>query len=138
LDEHGCAVLALLVADLRLRDLAWAMVDSEEAEQHVKVWLRVLDGVPPDLSAAPLALLGVAAWVAGDGAMLNCCVDRLQDRHPGYSMGRLLADLSERAVPPSLWRTWGPQLRAEAQAGISGQREPGCGTSGVPRVWARP
>jgi hypothetical protein len=112
-------VLALLVTDLRLRDLGWAMIDFEEAEQHVEVWLRVVDRVPPELSAGPLGLLGVAEWIAGHGALLNCCADRLRDQHPGYSMGRLLGDISEWAVSPSLWRTIRPELRAELQADIA-------------------
>ena len=118
LDDRSCAVLALLVTNLRLRDVGWAMIDFEDAEQHVEVWLRVVNRVPPELSAGPLGLLGVAGWIAGHGALLNCCADRLRDQHPGYSMGRLLADISEWAVSPSLWRTIRPELRAEPQADI--------------------
>jgi hypothetical protein len=116
LDDRTCAELALLVTDLRLRDLAWALISTEHAEEHVEIWLRVVNRIPPELSAGPLALAGIAAWIAGHGALLNCCADRLRDQHPGYSMGRLLADISDWAVSPSLWRTMGPELRAELQA----------------------
>jgi Domain of unknown function (DUF4192) len=113
LDDRDCTALALLVADLRLRDLAWALIDSDEAEQHVEVWLRVVNRVAPELSAGPLALLGVAGWISGHGALLNCCADQLRTQHPHYSMGRLLTEISELAVSPSIWRTLRVELQAE-------------------------
>ena len=79
------------MTDLHLRDLAWAMIDPDDAEQHARVWMQVVNQVPPTLSAAPLALLGMAAWIAGDGALQNCCCDELARLHPRYSMGGLLS-----------------------------------------------
>ena len=118
LDDRNCSALALLVTDLRLRDLAWAMISREQAEEHVELWLRVVNRVPPELSAAPLALLGMAGWISGHGALLNCCVDRLRDLHPGYSMGRLLAEISDGAVSPSVWSGMGEQIHAEVWRGL--------------------
>ena len=46
--------------------------------------------MPPTVSAAPLALLGMAAWIGGNGALQNCCCAELDRLHPTYSMGRLL------------------------------------------------
>jgi Domain of unknown function (DUF4192) len=120
LNDRTCAELALLVTDLHLRDLAWALIDPDDAEQHVEVWLRVANRIPPELAAAPLALLGVAGWISGHGALLNCCADRLRDRHPGYSMGRLLAEISDLAVSPNLWRTMRTELQAELRRGPAG------------------
>jgi hypothetical protein len=119
-DDRTCVALALLVTDLRLRDMALALISPDEAEKHVEVWLRVLNRVPPALSAAPLALVGMAGWIGGHGALLNCCADKLRDRHPSYSMGRLLAEISDRAVSPSVWRTMGRQVRAELRRGLDG------------------
>jgi hypothetical protein len=120
LDDRTCSALALLVTDLRFRDLALALIGPDEAEEHVEVWLRVVNRVPPELSAAPLALLGMAGWINGHGALLNCCVDRLLDLHPGYSMGRLLAEISGGAVSPSVWRSMGEQIRADVLRGLEG------------------
>jgi hypothetical protein len=113
LDDRSCAMLALLVTDLSLRDLAWALISPDEAEQHVEVWLRVLNHVAPELSAGPLALLGMAGWISGHGALLNCCADRLRGQHPHYSMGRLLTEISDLALSPSVWRTLRGELQAE-------------------------
>ena len=113
LTERTSASLALLVTDLHLRDLAWAMIDSDDAEQHARVWMQVVNQVPPTLSAAPLALLGMAAWIAGDGALQNCCCDELARLHPRYSMGGLLSTISNRALSPELWHTLGGGMQAE-------------------------
>ena len=48
-------------------------------------WLRV----PPSLAAAPLCLLGMAAWISGQGALLNVCCERLAVVAPTYWMARL-------------------------------------------------
>ena len=89
------------MTDMRIRDLAWALISPTNAEDHVRLWGSVVAQVPPRLAAAPLCLLGMAAWVSGAGALLNCCCERLAQVDPQYSMGRLLAEISERALPPS-------------------------------------
>jgi Domain of unknown function (DUF4192) len=113
LDDRHCAELAVLVEEIRLRDLVWAMIDPESAEQHVRLWQRVVSRVAPTLSAAPLALLGMAGWISGDGALLNCAADELSRRHPRYSMGHLLEQISARAVPPRLWQGMGGEAHAD-------------------------
>jgi hypothetical protein len=115
-EERTCLLLGLLVTDVHIRDLAWALITPTNAEDHVRLWGGVVAQVPPTLAAAPLCLLGMAAWVSGAGALLNCCCERLAQIDPDYSMGRLLADISERAVPPSLWQQMGDEMQAELRA----------------------
>lgn len=103
LDETGRLRLAALATDLRLRDRAWALIDREAVDQHLRLWSAVVQSAPPSLAPAPLCLLGLAGWIGGDGALLNCCAERVATLDPGYSLGGLLADISARAVPPSLW-----------------------------------
>jgi hypothetical protein len=114
LDERTCLLLGLLVTDVHIRDLAWALISPTNAEEHVRLWGGVVAHVPPALAAAPLCLLGMAAWVEGSGALLNCCCERLAHVDPSYSMGRLLCEISAQALPPSLWQ----QMREEMQAGL--------------------
>lgn len=113
LDERNCLLLALLVTDIQIRDLAWAQISHAEAEDHVRLWGSVVGRVPPLLAAAPLCLLRMAAWVSGAGALLNCCCERLSRLNPGYTMGSLLATISEQAIPPSLWHQIRDEMRAE-------------------------
>jgi hypothetical protein len=113
LDDRACTELALLVDDIRLRDLVWAMIDSDSAEQHVALWQRVVSRAAPTLSAAPLALVGMAGWIGGNGALLNCATEELSRRHPDYSMGYLLQQISARAIPPRLWQSMGGEVHAD-------------------------
>ena len=123
--DEVCARLALLALNKTVRDHAWAMITRDDADLHVQLWRRVVARVPPAMSAAPLGLLGMAAWVDGNGALQNLCGERLAEIHPGYTMGEILLDLSDRAVPPSAWNTWaaemrdllGPATRSDALAG---------------------
>jgi hypothetical protein len=104
LDEESCLLLGLLVRDVHLRDLAWSLIASTTADDHVRLWSAVVAHVPPTLAAAPLCLLGMAAWVVGSGALLNCCCERLTRVDPDYSLGRVLAEISEQAIPPRRWQ----------------------------------
>jgi hypothetical protein len=115
-DERTCLLLGLLVIDVHLRDLAWALITPTDAEDYVRLWGGVVARVPPTLAAAPLCLLGMAAWVSGAGALLNCCCERLAEVNPHYSMGRLLADISEKALHPSRWQQMGRDVQAELRA----------------------
>jgi hypothetical protein len=82
-------------------------------EDHLRLWATVVACSPPAVAPAPLGLLGMAAWIHGNGALLNCCVARLEQVDPGYTLGHLLADISERALPPSLWDELVTDLRTE-------------------------
>jgi hypothetical protein len=113
LDECRLLQLALTATDLLLRDRAWAMITRADAHRHVQLWAQVVAVTPPDLAAAPLALLGMAGWISGDGALQNCCVERLERIHPEYSLGMLLGDISARALSPALWDELQADLRAE-------------------------
>jgi Domain of unknown function (DUF4192) len=116
LDERKSLLLGLLVTDIDVRDLAWARISRSDAEEHVRMWTSVVSRVPPALAAAPLCLLGIAAWVAGHGALLNCCCERVLQIHPEYSMGKLLSEISARGVPPSIWSGIRDGMRAELDA----------------------
>jgi hypothetical protein len=117
-DERRCLLLALLVIDIYVRDFAWARISRSDAEKHVRLWTNVVSRVPPLLAAAPLCLLGMAAWVAGHGSLVNCCWERVSQIHPDYSMGKLLADISERGVSPAVWQ----EIRDDMQADLNAER----------------
>jgi len=116
LNERTCVLLGLLVRDIHLRDLAWALIAPASADDHVRLWAAVVAHVPPKLAAAPLCLLGMAAWVGGDGALLNCCSERLARVDPTYSMRRVLAAISEQAIPPRRWQEIGRDIQDELRA----------------------
>jgi hypothetical protein len=113
LDDLTCARLAVLVADIAVRDVAWALMTRTEAEHHCDLWGQVVARAVAPWEAAPLCLLGMAAWISGNGALQNCCADRVHHVDPTYSMASLLDDISQRALPPTCWDLLAPELRAE-------------------------
>jgi len=108
-----CLELALLVRDTLVRDVACALVTREDARRHLALWQEVLARTPPELAAAPLCLVGVAAWAGGNGTLLNACCERLGELDPAYPMGRLLTDVSRRALPPAWWDALADGLRRD-------------------------
>jgi hypothetical protein len=122
LDEPTCALLAVLALDLTVRDVAWALMSRDTVHDHLRLWSSVVARSPDEVARAPLGLLGVAGWISGNGALLNCCVERLQRTDPGYTMGHLLADISERALPPNLWDDLVEDLRSEVGSVAAGLR----------------
>jgi hypothetical protein len=99
--ELARVLLGLL--DAQGRDAAWASMTRDVAARHVRLWTDAVQRAPDDLVAAPAAVLGLAAWLAGHGALAWCAVDRCQAVDPGSTLARLVADMLTHAVPPSAW-----------------------------------
>ncbi len=104
LSAEDAGRLLVAMVNLEVRDVAWAQMTRDNASRHVDLWRDVVRRAPHDLLAAPAALLGFAAWLAGDGALAWCAVDRCREVEPDYSLAGLLADALTGAVPPSTWR----------------------------------
>ena len=65
---------------------------------------------PEELVAPAAGLLAFAAWLAGDGALAWCAVDRSLRSDPDHTLAQLVAQALEGAVPPSAWRPLDPPL----------------------------
>ena len=63
------ARIAVALRDLRVRDDAWARMDPAHTEAHQRLWIDVVRRAQPRYVAAPTALLALAAWQLGHGAM---------------------------------------------------------------------
>ena len=73
--------------------------------------------LPATHVAGPAAVLAFAAWLAGDGALSWCAVDRCRESDPTHSLAGLVAQLLESATPPDTWATLQPE--------VGGERGPG-------------
>jgi hypothetical protein len=93
------------------RDAAWAAMDRPTSPGHVRLWTDAVQRSPDDLVPAPAAVLGLAAWLAGQGALAWCAVDRCRAVDPGNTLAGLVADILAHAVPPGAFAT---ALRREA------------------------
>lgn len=104
-DDDEVVGLALAVGDGAVRDRVWGGLDRSVAPAHVDFWRDVVRRLPEDLVASPAAVLAFCAWLAGDGALAWCAVDRAEASGPGHSLAGLVADLLTTATPPSAWTT---------------------------------
>jgi hypothetical protein len=129
--EH-LAWLAVLLADIRVRDDAWARMDPAHRQAHCQLWTDVLRGAALDFAPAPASLLAFTAWQSGNGALAAMAVDRALAADPGYSMAQLLAGAVEAALPPSAARMpMSPSAVAASYAPTPA--EAGSRTSPLPR-----
>ena len=67
--DYEIARIAVALRDLRVRDDAWARMDPAHADAHRRLWIDVTRRAQPGHVAAPAALLALAAWQSGNGAV---------------------------------------------------------------------
>lgn len=108
--EQTGRLLVAMAVDLRARDALWVETDRESAAAVVDLARHLTCSAPPDLRAAPAALVAFAAWLAGDGALAWCGLDVCQQVRPDYSMAGLVAHALEKGLPPTAWE---PMSRAD-------------------------
>ena len=101
---NAAAWLALVLEDLPVRDDAWARMDPDHNEAHLRLWTDVTRLAQPGYAAAPAALLAFTAWQSGNGALANVALDRALADQPDYSMARLLRQALDSGAPPSMAR----------------------------------
>lgn len=101
-DQDTGRLLTLLVTT-EVRDVAWAEMTRADAPRHVELWRGVVRRAPLDVLAPAATLLAFAAWLAGDGALAWCALDRARLADPDYPMAGLVDRALTCAVPPSTW-----------------------------------
>ena len=100
-DEDRFATLAISLANLAVRDDAWARMVPEHREAHLTLWADIVRRASGPWLPAPASLLAFTAWQMGDGTLANVALDRALTVDPGYSMALLLRDILAAGVPPS-------------------------------------
>ena len=100
------AWLVSLVQTIEVRDAALMLISRHTAGQHVEAWRQVA-ALTPDIPAAlpALAVLGMAAWIAGQGALANVTAERAGriDGGEAYSLLRILRHTLDHAISPKVW-----------------------------------
>jgi hypothetical protein len=91
-----------------VRDLVWCDITRNSAEAHVALWREVVRRSPDELVAPAAGLLAFASWLAGDGALAWCAVDRCLCADPDHVLGQLVGQALSSALPPSTWTPMDP------------------------------
>jgi hypothetical protein len=113
-DDDQMAWLIVTVADIRVRDDAWARMDPEHRAAHRRLWTDLVRRAREPFVPAPASLLAFTAWQSGDGALANIAVDRALAADPDYSMAHLIGEAVEAGLPPSAARL--PMTPEEVEA----------------------
>jgi hypothetical protein len=121
-DQDQLAWIILTVADLRVRDDAWARMDPGHRDAHQRLWTDVIRRAPESLVPAPASLLAFTAWQSGDGALANIAVERALTADPEYSMAHLIGQALEAGLPPSAARL--PMTPEEVEASYARKGPP--------------
>ncbi|NYG56167.1 DUF4192 domain-containing protein [Nocardioides perillae] len=103
LDDDAAARLLLAVREPALREVACLLLTRATAEAHTTLWRDLVRRAPDHLRGPAATLLALSAWVAGDGALAWCALDRCGAGGPAATLADLVASMLERAVPPEVW-----------------------------------
>ena len=107
-DDREVARLLRAVLDPRVRDATWRTLGRGTAAAHVRFWSDVLRRTPEPLVAAPAAVLALAAWQSGHGALAWCALDRCADAGRRSALADFVTEVLLGAVPPDCWPPDGP------------------------------
>lgn len=120
ISRDDLAWLGLLINDAQARDRAVLSLEQSAAEAWVEVWSRVVRSCPPGTQDQPLAVLALAAWVNGDGALQSVCLEEMDLLGIAPGLKQMLEDLSAAVVPPSDWDELRERLRAALDDELAG------------------
>jgi hypothetical protein len=124
-DHDQLAWLSVTVADLRVRDDAWARMDPRHRAEHRRLWTDVVRHACEPYVPAPASLLAFTAWQSGEGAVANVAIERALAADPEYSMAHLLGQALDAGLPPSAARL--PMTPEEVEASYAGTERGGTG-----------
>ncbi|MFC0545364.1 DUF4192 domain-containing protein [Kutzneria chonburiensis] len=114
----------LALSDYRVRDvcLRYAL-DSKEVPAAERLWLELTRSLPPPERAEAAVLLGVSAYMRGDGAMANIALEEAWSVQPGHSLAGLLYGAISYGVPMEQLRLVLTDAAVDAQIDIDGDRD---------------
>jgi hypothetical protein len=95
--------MLVLVAFDALREVAWAEMTRTDAHVQIALWRDLTRRAPVDLRTGAGGLLAFASWLAGNGALACCALDRCFGEDPDDSLAQHVVSLIESATPPSVW-----------------------------------
>lgn len=116
--DEDAARLAMLAAHPDARDVALLAMSRPDAGHHLALWRRVVNRTPSDHQGYALTLLGMAAWLTGEGALASICLERAERLVPESWLLGMLGHITEAVVPPWRWDEWRPGLLASARGTV--------------------
>jgi len=113
-DHDELAWLSVSLADLPVRDDAWARMEPGFRAAHLRLWTDVVRHAREPFVPAPASLLAFTAWQSGEGALANVAIERALAADAEYSMAHLIGQAVDAGLPPSAARL--PMTPEEVEA----------------------
>lgn len=80
-----------------------AQMGVASASARKDVLLAAREHAPPEAVANVTALLALACWLAGEGALTSDCLVELDRFDPTHPVGDMIRTMQRLAIPPSRW-----------------------------------
>lgn len=100
---HERCLLAVLAREPEWAERAILDTTRENAGDRFECWAQVAQASPGPMGRGALTLLALAAWVRGDGAMAQVCLERLADLSHSDDWTRFVDLACAMALHPDLW-----------------------------------
>jgi len=101
---------AMTVSMGMARDEVWKILTRTKAKEYLPFWKEVLLRTPHGVRTAALAVTGIIAWISGEGALMNICLEEAEATDPEYPLVDMLRHISLGCLPPSYWEKMNPGL----------------------------
>jgi len=85
------------------RDEVWRQLTRGGAQAYLPFWIEVASRTPRGVRVIVLGVTGLFAWMAGEGALMNICLEEAEDTDPDFSLIRLLRQIADDCLPPASW-----------------------------------
>ncbi|WP_026927140.1 DUF4192 domain-containing protein [Granulicoccus phenolivorans] len=112
LSTEEAILLALLVYEAPVRDAVLLGFDRETADKQVALWRQVVAVALEPFDVPVLGLLGIAAWLSGNGALQSACLERAEGLNPHAGLVSILRSIRRLTAPPEMWEHWRADLAA--------------------------
>lgn len=103
LGESDTARLLVAITHEQIRERVGSEIERASARAHVELWIDLVRQAPDDLLGAPGGLLAFAAWMAGDGSLAWCAIDRCREAAAPSALAEMVAVALEAAIGPAEW-----------------------------------
>lgn len=101
IDPPTAALITLLLCDITIRDEVIARALTEIHEPFVPLLIAVARATPDDDAAEICAVLSMAAYRRGDGALAQVAVDRTLASAPDHRLAHLMLAMMASGMPPA-------------------------------------
>ncbi|MCL2470464.1 MAG: DUF4192 domain-containing protein [Propionibacteriaceae bacterium] len=90
------------------RHEVWKVLSASKARQYLHFWKEVVSRTPQGIRTVVLAVTGMFAWIAGEGVLMNVCLEEAEQADSEYPLVRMLSRIARCGVPPSTWAQMKP------------------------------